>query len=166
MHKLKSEYIIPHPRINVFKAMRDRYDDYWRDLPNIEKFEVKEEKDLGKGKRKIVIEWTGKAPIPKILQHLLAPKMLKWLDTGVWDEDDFSLIWESKTYYYKDIFKCGGKWEIKEIAKNKTQVLLNGLINIKMPIFGAIAEIIVARYLLANLKKAEKNLREMLKREK
>lgn len=64
--------------------------------------------------------------------------------------------------YYTDIFNCGGKWYVKSLGENKTKVSLDGYIDIKMPIFGAIAERIIARYLLQNLKKAERNLKEFL----
>lgn len=80
-----------YPRKDVFLAMRDNYKEYWNDLSNIESFEMVKKKKLNDDKIEVVVEWKGKAPIPKILQHLLQPKMLCWKDTGVWDEKDWTL---------------------------------------------------------------------------
>ena len=164
MFKLKSQYKIPADVKTVFTIMRDEFKDYWKDLPNIQSFKVLEEKNLKDKKKLVKIEWTGKAPIPALLKHLLSPKMLKWVDRGVWDEKDFTLIWESKTYFYSDIFTCRGNWYIKKDGKHKNSslVILDGFIDIAMPVFGMIAEKIVAKYLMENLKKAEKNLIELV----
>lgn len=166
MHTLKSEYKIPADAKTVFTTMRDDYKGYWKDLPNIEKFKVLEDKKISAKKKRVVIEWTGRAPIPKILQHLLSPKMLKWVDTGIWNEEDRTLEWDSKTYYYSDLFTSRGKWHIKPDGKHKdaSVVVLDGFVEIRMPIFGGIAEKIIAHHLMQNLKKAEKNLKELLEK--
>lgn len=164
MHKLKSEYKIPADAKTVFTAMRDNYRGYWKDLPNIQSYKVLEDKKLSEKKRCMVIEWTGRAPIPKFLQPIILPKMLKWVDTDVWNEEDFTLTWETKPYYYADIFTCKGIWYVKKDGENKNSsvVMIDGFIDIRRPFFGGIAEKIVARYLMQNMRKTEKNLKDLV----
>lgn len=160
MHKLKAEYRVPADVKTVFTAMRDNHTEYWKDLPNIRSYRVLEEKKLSEKKKRMVIEWTGRAPIPRILQPIILPKMLKWVDTDVWDEEEFTLTWETKPYYYSEIFTCKGTWYVKKDGENKDSsiVIIDGFIDIRKPFFGGIAEKIVARYLMQNMRKTEKNL--------
>lgn len=56
MYKLKSEYIVPYPQKDVFLAMRDNYKEYWKDLPNIECFEMIKQKKINEYQKQVVAE--------------------------------------------------------------------------------------------------------------
>jgi hypothetical protein len=144
--------------------MRDDYKKYFQNLPNVSSYEIKKHKKLDEQRLLMIIEWKGKAPIPSVLQHLLSPKMLKWLNKGIWDEKDHSLKWTAKTFYYRDIFTSEGEWKIKKKDKKNSIVILEGFIDIRMAVFGPIAEKFIVYYMKRNLKVAEKNLKNLLQK--
>lgn len=93
------------------------------------------------GSKKITrTEWCAYGEIPKIAQNFIKPEMLTWIEEAVWDSKLLIYTWTIKSHYLKDKLTSRGEWTYRTIGENKTERKLDGILQIRMPIFGTIIE--------------------------
>ena len=90
--KFESSQVIPFSVDRVFCVVRDDLQNLVPFMPNVKKIEVESVDNPGEGRVKLVNRWYRKGDIPKMIQKIIQPEMLTWLDTAIWDEIEASSV--------------------------------------------------------------------------
>ncbi len=109
--KLEADAPIAFPREVVFAAYRDRLTELVPFLPNVRSITVESRQDGVQGvpeRTDLVNRWQAKADIPKVLQGLIKPEALTWIDRASWDERDHTCRWEIELGMFTEQVRCGG----------------------------------------------------------
>ena len=135
---------------------------YFREtMPDLTYAKCLERRDDPDGKIHVKMEMCAHGQIPKAVQHLLKPEMLTWQEISTWDPATKRYTYQVKTKYFSNMFVCKGYWGYRETGPNKTVQYCDGIIEIKIPIFGGIIE----KAIVPNLKKNwDENYKIMIKR--
>ncbi|HOX29079.1 MAG TPA: hypothetical protein PLQ76_08015 [bacterium] len=122
---------------------------------------VKSEK---KGNKLFVrVESVGNGDIPPNLRSLINPKMLTWIENGEFDYDTNEYVYTVKPFYFANVFSMKGLIKYLKDGEDKTIRTLDGELNIKIPLLGAIAEKKIVEIQKANLELDVKNMRDEVK---
>lgn len=135
----------------VFEDLWDRKDvaDRVREsLPNLKSREILEESDEG-GFIKRKIKNDGAGNIPERAKKFIKPGMLTWIEESVYDKNAHSYEFRCTPTYFKKYLDNYGTCALKEDC-GKTVREIKGVLNIKIPIAGKIAESIIIRHLKDN----------------
>jgi hypothetical protein len=123
--------IIQHPRARVYRAYRDELPAIAPFMSNIREIKVLERVDRPGGVR-LHNEWWGKAEVPKVVQGLVKPEMVKWDDFADWDDAAWCCSWSIKIRFFTDNMKCGGTNRFEEVGPNTTRVVLSGNLDVHL----------------------------------
>ncbi len=128
--QINSTSVIRYPRSRVYRAYRDEMSNVAPFMPNIQQINVirREEAD---GCVKLHNEWVGKGEIPRVVQHIVKPEMVRWDDHAVWTDADWGCTWEIKLRVFTDAVKCHGNTKMVEEAGG-TRVILAGTLDINL----------------------------------
>jgi hypothetical protein len=122
MLKIKTSDLVQAPVDRVFKAARDDLPQLVPYLPNIGRIEVRERKELGSSKTKIVNRWHAKAEIPAAAAKFVSQDLLSWEDTAEWDSERLSVTYELKSFVSAEIFQARGTNTFKKEADGTTRL--------------------------------------------
>ncbi|MBN2799600.1 MAG: hypothetical protein JXX28_10670 [Deltaproteobacteria bacterium] len=124
--EIRSESIIRHPRAAVYAAYRDNLPEIARDyMPDIKEIIVHKREDNAAGVS-LHNEWVSSADLPRAMQTVIKPEMMKWNDFADWDDAGFFVAWRLKTGAFTDAVICAGRNTFEEIDANTTKVVLTG----------------------------------------
>jgi len=140
--KFQSSQVIPFDVDRVFCVVRDDLQNLVPFMPNVKKIEVESVDNPGEGRIKLVNRWYGKGEIPKMIQKIIQPEMLTWLDTAVWDEMEKTCQWEIKTMFFQDHVSCQGINTYKPEGKDKTRLDINGDLTVQTKGFPGIPKLL------------------------
>jgi len=100
------------------------------------------------GSKKITrTEWCVYGKIPKIAQNFIKPEMLTWIEEAVWDSKLLNYTWVIKPHYFKNRVTGEGEWTYRTAGENKTERKLQGILQIRVPIFGRIIERVFVKHM-------------------
>ncbi|HOC94127.1 MAG TPA: DUF2505 family protein [bacterium] len=156
--KYNTRHVIEGPLEAVEKVGLDRSRDV-KVYPNVTKTTVKKREHKG-SKMTVVVETVANGDIPPNLRKLISPNMLTWTEYGEHDFDTHTYKYEVKTFYFSNVFKMSGVIKYFKDGEDKTVRTLDGDIQIKIPLLGAIAEKKIVEVQKQNLELDIKNMRE------
>lgn len=85
---------IPYPRDLVFATHRDKLLEVLEYLSNVEDIEIASREEDGDVVR-FENHWTGSSSdVPRLLQGVIKPEMLTWIDRARWDQGQYRCDWE------------------------------------------------------------------------
>jgi hypothetical protein len=159
--KYSKEHLIEGPMDMVIEVGLDRSRDI-KVYPNVTKTTVKS-KEIKGDIMEVVVETVANGDIPPILRKVISPKMLTWTEYGKFNSKTKVYEYKVKTFYFSNITKISGVITYSEPSPGKTLRRIDAELVINMPIFGAIAEKIIAKTQLENLDLDVKAMREEVK---
>jgi|YNPNPStandDraft_1061719.scaffolds.fasta_scaffold06463_5 hypothetical protein len=121
-----SSQIIEYPIDVVYPLVRDNLKDLVPYLQNVKRIEVESRQDLGDGRVRLVNRWYAVGEIPKVVQSVIKPEMLTWLDTATWDDKEKTCRWDIETMFFKENVKCSGINYYKPEGDGKTRLEITG----------------------------------------
>lgn len=101
-------------------------------------------------KRIAIKEWCAHAQIPRTLQHVIAPRMLTWLEHSEWNRINNTYSFRIEPFYLKNVVSCQGRTTFRENGADKCVRQFDIELKVKIPVFGAIFEGLVVDYLKKN----------------
>lgn len=129
--QIHSTSVIRHPRERVYKAYRDELPRIAAYMPNIKEILVRSREEAN-GHVKLHNEWAGKTEIPKLMQSIIRPEMLRWDDYADWDETTSTCAWTLKLRAFTDNVKCGGTNRFTDDGPTRTRVTLSGTLDLDL----------------------------------
>lgn len=108
---LEADAPIAFPRDVVFAAYRDRLPELLPYLPNVKAITVQSREDAVGGnpaRTDLVNLWQGKADIPKVLQSIVKPESVAWIDRAQWDGEAWTCHWAIEPKVFTDNVTCKG----------------------------------------------------------
>lgn len=138
--QISSSSVIRHPRSRVFTAYRDELTAIVPFMSNVDAIHVlkREEFDGGMApgdpplRVKLHNEWVGRGEIPRVVQGVIKPDMLRWDDYAEWDEATWSCRWELKVRVFRDSVRCSGTTRMVDEGPSGTRVILLGSLEIDL----------------------------------
>lgn len=129
--QINASSVIHHPRERVYRAYRDELPRIAPFMENIKEIVVKDRKDRPGGV-KLHNEWSGKGEIPKVVQGIIKPEMVKWDDFADWDDNAWLCNWHIKLRVFTENMKCSGTNRFEEVGPNATRVNLAGTLDVSL----------------------------------
>ena len=130
--EIKSNDTVDYPVDIVFTTLRDRLQEFASTIPNIKKLEVTSREEADDGTVKMENRWYGRGEIPKMVQSVVKPEMLSWVDTAVWDETDHTCRWEIETAFFKDNLRCTGVNFYRSKGEGRTEIEITGNLEVSL----------------------------------
>ncbi len=129
--QINASSVIHHPRELVYRAYRDELPKVAPFMDNIKEIVVKKREERPDGV-KLHNEWIGKGEIPRAVQGILKPEMVRWDDFADWDDTSWSCSWNLRIRVFTENFRCAGTNRFEEVGPNATRVNLNGTLDISL----------------------------------
>ncbi|MFZ5480055.1 MAG: hypothetical protein ACOZNI_25040 [Myxococcota bacterium] len=129
--QIHASSLIHHPRARVYQAYRDELPKIAPYMPNIKEIVVRRREERPGGV-KLHNEWIGKGEVPKVVQGIIRPDMLRWDDFADWDDAASACAWQIKLRAFTENVKCGGTNRFTEEGPGKTRVTLTGTLDIDL----------------------------------
>lgn len=130
--------------------------------PDIKACDLLKKEDMGE-KVKLTFRYCAHGEIPKVLQQILTPKMLSWLEESVWDRKTKTYTYKIKTFYFTKQFSCVGHWKYFKNGDGVSMQTVEGDLNIRIPVFGPLIEKEVIKHLMKNFDEGYRKTSEELK---
>lgn len=147
--KFRVTHVFDAPLEIVLESREARYTELEKipDLKSVQEIEKQVEGDIVKSKR----ESSASSLVPAPFRKFISPDMLKWVEESEWNIKTHIHKWrvkpilsdKHKNKQSQEFFECTGKTEYKEFEDKgikKTRRTLEGELNVKVPVFGKIAE--------------------------
>lgn len=129
--QIHASSLIRHPLARVYQAYRDELPDIAAFMPNIGAITTLSREERPGGV-KLHNEWAGKGEIPRVVQPILKPEMVKWDDYADWDDANHLCHWRIATRFFTDNVSCGGTNRMAAEGATATRVILEGTLDIKL----------------------------------
>jgi len=129
--QIHASSVIRHPLDRVYRAYRDELVDIAAFMPNIKEIKVLSREE-SPGRVKLHNEWAGKGDIPKVVQPIIKPEMVKWDDYADWDDANHQCHWQIKLRVFTENCTCGGTNRMRAEGPGATRVILSGNLDIKL----------------------------------
>ncbi len=129
--KIHSESRIHHPLDLVYQSYRDHLPLVAPYTPDIKEIVVHSREDLAQGP-KIHNEWIVQRELPKVVQGLVTPDMMRWNDYAQWDNAAYHVDWELQIPAFPDQVHCLGRNAFFADGPDATIVRLTGELEINL----------------------------------
>jgi len=123
--RIQSESTIHHPRDVAFAAYRDRLPEIAAYIPDIREIAVRSREESGEVVS-LHNEWFADTEIPRMVQSIVKPEMLRWDDFASWDASTFVCSWRLRVGAFTEAVDCSGTNTFVSIGPNETRVMLAG----------------------------------------
>ncbi|MSP55918.1 MAG: hypothetical protein EXR69_09995 [Myxococcales bacterium] len=138
--QISSSSVIHHPRPRVFAAYRDELTEVVPFMTNVDAINVIKREEfcdspsVGKGPLRVTLhnEWVGRGEIPRAVQGIVKPEMIRWDDYAEWDEATWACRWELKVRVFRDSVRCSGTTRLLADGPSSTRVLVLGSLDIDL----------------------------------
>lgn len=110
--KLEADARIAFPRETVYAAYRDRLPELTPYLPNVRAITVQSREEAVGGnpaRLDLVNLWEAKADIPSLLQGIVKPESLAWIDRAAWDDEAWACDWQIEPKIFSQNVRCSGR---------------------------------------------------------
>lgn len=108
-------------------------------------------------------EWCAHGQIPKVVQHILKPQMLTWIEETTLDRKTMIFKTKITPHYFKNVFSCESKLYFVKKSDYEFSRITEGFLNIKIPIFGIIIEEVIIAHLKHNFAAEHKITYKLIK---
>ncbi len=95
-------------------------------------------------------EWCAHGQIPKVVQHILKPQMLTWIEETTLDRKAKVFKTKITPFYFKSVVSCESTLYFVKKSDDELVRITDGFLNIRIPIFGIIIEEVIIAYLKQN----------------
>jgi hypothetical protein len=119
------------------------------DLPNVSTNQQLEDRDAG-DKKYIKVKWDVQGQLPPIVQKVVKPNMLTFVEDSVWDRRTRVYSTKILPSFFKNVIDAHHQLEFTE-EKGRTKRLLRGHFEFKVPVVGPIFEGLVVNLLKQNI---------------
>jgi hypothetical protein len=141
---IHSESRIHHPRDVVYRTYRDRLSEIAAYIPDVKRIVVLSKEERAGG-MKFHNEWVADREIPRLMQVVVKPEMLRWDDYADWHDGDWHCDWRLELRTLKDRVSCHGTNTFFELGSDHTKVVLAGSLEIDLSNFPGIPRILAGR---------------------
>jgi hypothetical protein len=124
--------VIDFPMEKVYPLVRDNLRELVPYMENVKRIETESREALGEGRIRLVNRWYAMGEIPKVIQTIIKPEMLTWLDTAIWNDAEKMCQWEIKTMFFKENVRCSGINYYKPRGKDRTTLEITGDFTIEL----------------------------------
>lgn len=142
--QISASSVIRHPRARVYQAYRDELPQIAPYMPNIKEIIVRSRDERPSGV-KLHNEWIGRGEIPRVVQSIIKPEMVRWDDYAEWDDAGSFCAWRIGLRVFADNVKCGGTNRFTEETPASTRVTLSGALDIDLRDIPGVPRILASR---------------------
>lgn len=118
-------------------------------LPNVQS-NVKLEETITEDKKHWRYQWCAHGQIPKVVQHIITPKMLTWVEDTTFDRKKKTYFTRIIPHYFQNTFKCESRGWFEKKSDNEFIRVTDGFLSIKIPVFGPFIEEAILAHLKIN----------------
>ncbi|HOX29432.1 MAG TPA: hypothetical protein PLQ76_09800 [bacterium] len=118
-------------------------------LPNVQGSKLLEEK-ITEDMKYWRNEWCAHGQIPKIVQHIIQPKMLTWVEETTYYRKKKEYYTKITPFFFRNVFKCENKGYFVRVSDHEVKRVQEGLLEIKIPVFGQMIEETIISHLRKN----------------
>ncbi len=129
--RIQSESRIHHPLDVVYASYRDRLPEIAPYTPDIKEIVVHSREDTEVG-AKIHNEWRAERELPRMVQGLVTPDMLRWDDFAQWNDGEHHVDWVLRIPAFPDQVRCMGRNAFFADGDAATRVVLSGDLEINL----------------------------------
>ena len=161
--KFKANYVFNGPIDMIWEAREKRFENP-KKFPELQKHVELERKVEGNkifSKRQIELS----ASIPKALQRVLSPDMMKCTDSSEYDMDAGTHKWVITPNFKTKVFTCTGYSKYKEYeegGEKKTKREIELEVKVNIPVLGSMAEQVILEGYKKNLLKDNDSIAKMI----
>jgi hypothetical protein len=138
------------PFDEVVRFMTEEYMFDATNLPNVKGYKLLEEKIFDD--RKVWRnEWCAHGQIPKVIQHLIQPKMLTWIEETTYDRKTRIFYTKITPFYFRNIFFCENRGYFIKKSDREFMRVQEGVLDIKISVFGPFIEEQIIAHLRQNM---------------
>jgi len=119
------------------------------ELPNVkdrEELERYEDEKIIRSK----VRYFAVGSIPPAARKHVKPHMLSWIEHSTWDKAGLFWDWRIEPHFFKEYINCKGRMSLHDDG-GRTKRRTRGSIEIRIPLFGHIAERAIVSHLGKNL---------------
>jgi len=129
--KIHSVSPVHHPQEQVYRAYRDRLSEIAAYIPDIKEITVvsREEAD---GVVRLHNVWVAQREIPRVLQVVVKPEMLRWDDHATWKDAESCCDWVLRLRVFTESVRCRGTNRFQADGPRRCRVLLDGDLDIAL----------------------------------
>ncbi len=142
--KIFSESRIHHPLEVVYQSYRDRLPEVAPYTPDVKEIVVHSREELEMGP-KIHNEWIVDRELPKVVQGLVKPDMMRWNDFAQWDDSQHHVDWVLQIPAFPNQVKCRGRNAFFADGAGATCVRLTGELEINLRSIPGVPRILAGR---------------------
>jgi hypothetical protein len=129
--QINTSSVIRHPRARVYQAYRDELSRIAPYMQNIKEIRVLSREER-QGGVKLHNEWVGKGEIPRAVQSIIKPEMVRWDDWADWDDAGSFCTWKLGLRVFNDSFRCEGTNRFADDGGGRTRVTLSGVLEVNL----------------------------------
>jgi hypothetical protein len=94
--------------------------------------------------------WSAHGRIPKLVQHIITPKMLSWIEETTYDRKAKTYFTKITPFYFRSVFFCQSRGYFKKLNDREFLRINDGVLDIKIPVFGPFIEEQIIKHLREN----------------
>ena len=129
--QIDASSVIPHPRERVYAAYRDEMPKIAAFMDNIQEIRVLSREERPQGPM-LHNEWVGRVEIPRVVQSLVQPEMVRWDDHADWDDSAWGCSWALRLRVFTNNMRCEGTNRFEALDASSTRVTLNGVLEVNL----------------------------------
>ena len=151
MQKYKITHYYEYHIDTVVKLLMDNEEPIYDllDLPNASSITPLEERD--EGNRKIIKnEWCVHGQMPKIVQKVVRPDMLTFVEDSIWDRENLTYTARIIPHHFNKQINARHKVEFYDNGDGRTKRVLLGVFEVKIPVVGSVMEPLLLKYIKQN----------------
>jgi len=95
-------------------------------------------------------QWSAHGQIPKIVQHIIKPEMLSWIEETTYDRKKKTYYTKITPFYFRSVFFCENRSYFVKLNDREFKRVNDGILDIKIPVFGSFIEEQIIVYLKQN----------------
>jgi hypothetical protein len=142
--KIQSESSIHHPLELVYRSYRDHLSDVAPYTPDVKEIRVHSREELPQGP-KIHNEWIVDRKLPRVVQGLITPDMMRWNDFAQWDDAQHHVDWVLQIPAFPNQVHCSGRNAFFADGPDATIVRLSGDLQIYLKNVPGIPRLLAGR---------------------
>lgn len=108
-------------------------------------------------------QWCAHGQIPKLVQHIISPKMLTWIEETTYDRKAKTYFTKITPFYFRNMFFCESRGSY--VVKSDSEFVRrnDGVLDIKIPVFGRFIEEQIIAHLRQNFDQEYKETYRVIK---
>ena len=109
--------------------------------------------------------WRVDGELPRPLVHIIGKEMLTFVEETEWDIEKSLMKTKIIPHFFTDHITCRITRSYTSVGDNETLYLVNGFIEVRLPLIGRLIESTIVNYMVKNNAEYADRLREFFARE-